>query len=373
MDETLPSLFTVVAEKGEEYLRPFATERRFDQLHYETEIERWVKNSLKRREPVLGDIAVFGQQVRFGGGSQRAVDLLSIDEAKNVVVVEFKRAETDESIVFQVLNYCSWIAEQPYEVLNEKAVEFFRKEKFPYRSLKDLYVKSFGALDVQASEAEAGEGLSVTMPEAEEMSDEEFKKGFNSRPRIVVVAAAVSGEVKRIISFLAQRSNLDIQAHEFKFFETEKGEKLISRAAVSVAATRQPTAAADADWSLERVEEWVKNPVVRGMIRDLLKWCEEEFDKQDVDMYYTSYSGFNIRVAGRVRFSLYYAKQWMFVWLNHRFEGDVDWLRGRLSKPGEVKVDKNSVARFHVSTAEDLVLLKELIKRVLQEVTVATG
>jgi len=372
MDETLPSLFMVVSEKGEEYLRPFATERRFDELHYETEIERWVKNSLKRAEPVLGDMAVFGQQVRFGRGSQRAIDLLAIDENKNVIVVEFKRGETDESIVFQVLNYCSWIAEQSYEMLDEKALEFFRRENLQYRSLKDLHMRTFGTLDVQAAEAEAGEGQSGAMPGGEDVSEEEFKKGFNSRPRIVVVAAAISGEVKRIISFLAQRSNLDIQAHEFKFFETERGEKLISRVAISAMGVKPLPPPPDSDWSLERIEEKVTNPVVRGMVRNLLKWCDEEFDKQDVDIYYTSYSGFNIRVAGKVRLSLYYAKQWMFVWLNHRFEGDLDWLKTHLSDPGQVRVDKTNAARFHVSTAEDFVSFKELVKRVLKEATVAT-
>ena len=157
MDETLPSLFMVVSEKGEEYLRPFATERRFDELHYETEIERWVKNSLKRGEPGSGRYGRVRPAGSLGRGSQRAVDLLAIDEDKNAIVVEFKRGETDESIVFQVLNYCSWIAEQSYELLDEKALEFFRRENLQYRSLKDLHMRTFGTLAVQAAEAEGGE------------------------------------------------------------------------------------------------------------------------------------------------------------------------------------------------------------------------
>jgi hypothetical protein len=73
-----------------------------------------------------------------------------------------------------------------------------------------------------------------------------------------------------------------------------------------------------------------------------------------------------------VRLSLYYAKQWMFVWLYHRFEGDLDWLKTHLSEPGQVRVDKNDVARFHVRSADDFVSFQELVKRVLQGATVAT-
>jgi len=84
-------------------------------------------------------------------------------------------------------------------------------------------------------------------------------------------------------------------------------------------------------------------------------------------MYYRRYSDYAIRILGRVRLTLYYAKQWMFVWLGQRFEGDVEWLKSRLSEPGEVKVDANGTPRFHASTASDLNVLEELVQKLLEE------
>lgn len=366
MDDALPSLFMVVSENGEEYLRPFATERRFDELHYESEIERWVKNSLKRGEPILGDIVVIGQQVRFGKGSQRAIDLLAIDEEKNVIVIEFKRGETDETIIFQVLNYCSWAAEQGYDVIAEKASEFIRREGVPYESLRDIYFRSFRAPSV----AEVpGEG--VVIQEPAEISEEDFRQGFNRNPRVVIVAAAISPEVRRIVSFLSQRSGLEIEAHEFRFYESEKGEKLISRSAISPTGDRRPVEKApDADWSTEKIEAYVADSAVRAMVRALPQWCEENFDNADVQVYYRRYSEFAVRIAARVRLTFYFAKQHMFVWLNHRFPEDVEWLKQELSRPTEVKVDKYGNPRFHVKTEQDFRVLKELINKILQEVAV---
>lgn len=367
MAEPIPSLYLVVSTEGEEHLRPFATEKKFDEAHYEADIERWIKNSLKLGEPILGDLAVFAQQPRLGGSSHRAIDLLAIDEDENIVVIEFKRGETDETIIFQVLNYTSWVSEQPYEVFNEKALEFFRKEALPYTSLKDLYVKTFriGSPD-EEEETERGEEPVY----APALTDEEFREGFNRTPRIIIVAARISDEVGRIIRLLNSKGELAIEGHEFKYYESRKGEKLISRTAIL--AEKKPVGPPQPSYlTVEEIQDYTTAPVLKRAVTELPQWCASAYDPSDVKIYYRSYTDFAVRIAGKVRLAFSYAKKWMYAWVPHRFQGDLDWLQSSLSKPNEVKVakDEDSI-RFHVETEDDLQVLKDLIAKIVDEVTV---
>ena len=58
----------------------------------------------------------------------------------------------------------------------------------------------------------------------------------------------------------------------------------------------------------------------------------------------------------------YFARNWLFLWLKDRFEGDQEWYAARLSKPEEVRVDAYGRLRVHLAGEADLEVLIEGLK-----------
>lgn len=177
--ESLPELYLLDAQDGQKLLKPFASARTFSESHVESDIEDWVKNSLLHGEPILGDLAVFAQQPGYRASRERRPDLLAIDGDKNIVVIEFKRSDADEDILFQTLNYAAWIGEQAYEVLNQMAQNFLTQHQ-PHSapSLKEYFYSHFPLPPTDSEPADPSAGESV-LP-----TDGEFLSGFNQDPRI---------------------------------------------------------------------------------------------------------------------------------------------------------------------------------------------
>jgi hypothetical protein len=205
--ENLPDLYLLEQVDAKTIMKPFGSRKPIRETNVEKDIEEWVMASMLRGIPVLGELALFAQQPSYRASKVRRPDLLALDGEKNVVVIEFKRDQADEDILFQTLNYAAWISEQSYETLDRFAARFFARLPGPQpTSLKEAYYKAFPA--PTGDEVEEAE---PALP-----SDQEFLAGFNSRPRIVIVAAEVTEEIQQILRFLTSRE-ITCEAHEFQY------------------------------------------------------------------------------------------------------------------------------------------------------------
>ena len=187
MDD-LPDLYLLEQVDSKTVMRPFGSRKPLNETNLEKDIEEWVMASMLSGIPVLGELALFARQPSYRASRTRRPDLLALDGEKNVVVIEFKRDQADEDILFQTLNYAAWISEQSYETLDRFAARFLAELPPPQpTSLKEAYYRAFPAS--AGDEVDEGE---PAFP-----SDQEFLAGFNSRPRIVIVAAEVAEEIQR--------------------------------------------------------------------------------------------------------------------------------------------------------------------------------
>jgi hypothetical protein len=145
MDD-LPDLYLLEQADSKTIMRPFGSRRALSETHLEKDIEEWVVASMLGGIPVLGELALFARQPSYRASKARRPDLLALDGEKNVVVIEFKRDQADEDILFQTLNYAAWISEQSYETLDRFAARFFSNFPEPQpTSLKEGYYKAFPA------------------------------------------------------------------------------------------------------------------------------------------------------------------------------------------------------------------------------------
>jgi hypothetical protein len=352
-----PELYAVKSENGKTTLKPLASASVFGDSHLESDIEEWVLNGLLEEKATLGDLAVFAQQPSYVVASQgRRPDLLAIDADKNVAIIEFKRAEADEDILFQTLNYAAWVADQPYEVLNQLARSFFSADPISApESLKTYFYERF-PLPL------AEDGAEPPLP-----TDAEFLADFNRDPRIVIVATSISGEVLRVLNYLG-RHGIRVDAHEFRYFESPNGEKFLYRRTAHESGQQRirPAGTGNVQFaSLDALAQYVKNDAIREWIYTLPDWVAQEFDGNAVvDIRVPGPGHFRLRVLGqRAKLGWYFAQQWMYVWDDVPLPDDVDELRVGLSKPQEVKVHDSGALRFHVATESDLPAFHELVRR----------
>ena len=156
-----------------------------DKLDYESRLEEWLRNDISL---VSDDLLVIGQQVKteYGG----AIDLLAMDSEANLVVLELKKGQTPREVVAQALDYASWVQRLDYD----KVMELVLKKFGSMTAFKDEFRKRFGE----------------DMPEA-----------VNDRHRMYIVASSLDPSTERIIEYLAEVHDVDINAATFTYFKTD--------------------------------------------------------------------------------------------------------------------------------------------------------
>ena len=157
-------------------------------LDREDRLEDWIQ-----RDPsILGiQIAIIGRQVQTPSGGR--IDLLGMDEVGNCVILELKRDRTPRDVVAQTLDYASWVAELGYSDLEALS------QKHQERTLAAIFQGAFNS----------------TIPET-----------VNENHSMVVVASELDDSSERIISYLAERHDLSINAVFFRFFNDGATEHL---------------------------------------------------------------------------------------------------------------------------------------------------
>ena len=135
-------------------------------LDLEARLQNWLARDIGILDPGL---LVIGREVKtdFGG----FIDLLCLDIAGNVVVVELKRDKTQREIVAQALDYGSWVVDLSNERLTSIARAYLGDRQFD-----DVFKRKFG----------------IDIPET-----------LNGDHSILIVGSHIDASSERIIRYLS--------------------------------------------------------------------------------------------------------------------------------------------------------------------------
>ena len=162
-------------------------------LDLEARLEKWLVRDISVLDPVL---LVIGHQVKTDFGDY--IDILCLDLAGDLVIVELKRDKTPREVTAQVLDYASWAV----DLSNERV-----------RSIADAYLAKVGWL-----ESAFRQRFRVELPET-----------LNGDHRMLVVGSAIDESSERIIKYLSDTHGLNINAALFQYFRFPDGDELLAR------------------------------------------------------------------------------------------------------------------------------------------------
>ena len=158
-------------------------------LDLESRLEEWIMNDISL---ISHDLLVIGRQVptEYGG----FIDILAIDQEGNLVILELKRDKTPRDVLAQILDYASnvqeWGAEKVEEIAKNSIIE---------KTLDTAFRDKFQA---------------------------ELPEVLNERHRMYIVASQIDAASERIVKYLSESHNININVVTFAFFETAQGEFL---------------------------------------------------------------------------------------------------------------------------------------------------
>lgn len=157
-------------------------------LDKEERLERW----LAADPNVLGtDLLIIGQQVATAYGGR--IDLLAMDSQGDLVILELKRDRTPRQIVAQALDYASWVKDLTYQQIAELAARFLK------RNLAVAFSETFD----------------IPLPDT-----------INANHSMVIVAAELDDASERIVQYLANEHDVNINVIYFNFFRLGRQEVL---------------------------------------------------------------------------------------------------------------------------------------------------
>ena len=159
------------------------------------DLEPWLESN----PAILGqDIVIIGRQARSKSGP---IDLLGIDKNGNTVIVEIKRDKLPREALAQAIDYASDAAEWSIERLSEMCSEYSGK------SLEEVITESFPDIDV--------ENLNI-----------------NDTQRIILVGFSVESSLERMIEWLSDRFNVNINAVILSYVKTASGDELLTKTSI---------------------------------------------------------------------------------------------------------------------------------------------
>ncbi len=157
-------------------------------LESEKRLENWIANDLS----LLGeDLLLIGRQTRTKSGP---LDILAIDSDGTLVIIELKRHRTPREVVAQVLDYASWVAQQTPHDIDTICFGCSR------RTLADAFRAHF---------------------------DSELPEDACKSHRMIIVAAELDDSSERIIKYLQEQHEIDINAVFFSVYVVDKKEVLV--------------------------------------------------------------------------------------------------------------------------------------------------
>ncbi len=157
-------------------------------LDSERRLEDWIAADLS----LLGEeLVLIGRQIRTTGGP---LDILAMDAEGDLVVAELKRDRTPREVVAQVLDYASWVSE-----LTSAAIDDLCRQAHG-RPLREVFRDRFG----------------FQPPESAGKSH-----------RMLVVAAELDDSSERILRYLQEHHEIDINAVFFSVYTVDRRQVLV--------------------------------------------------------------------------------------------------------------------------------------------------
>ncbi len=159
-------------------------------LDSERRLEDWIAQDLS----LLGEeLLLVGRQVRTTSGP---LDLLAMDVEGKLVIAELKRNRTPREVVAQVLDYASWVRDRDLHDIDEICI------KTTAKSLHDAFQARFGS---------------------------DLPENACKSHRMLVVAAELDDSSERIIRYLQEEHEIDINAVFFSVYQVG-GQEVLARA-----------------------------------------------------------------------------------------------------------------------------------------------
>ena len=161
-------------------------------LDLETRLQEWLASDISVLDP---ELLVIGREVEtdFGG----YIDLLCIDSAGDLVVIELKRDRTPREITAQLLDYGSWV-----DGLSHARIASIADKYLTERGFEQMFRDRFG----------------TDVPET-----------LNGDHRLLVVGSRIDDSTERIIKYLSDRHSVNINAATFQYFPAPDGAQFLAR------------------------------------------------------------------------------------------------------------------------------------------------
>ncbi|HPC43395.1 MAG TPA: endonuclease NucS [Spirochaetota bacterium] len=167
----------------------------FKESNYESDLEDLLESNPEYFFE-YSKILIIGRQVTTNLNT--FIDLLGVDKYGNSVVIELKRDKTPRETLSQLLEYASFI------------------EMLDYTQLNQIFL------------AYSSEGIDLADYHKQYFSNEDSSNvSFNKHIKLMIIGQEISREVKQTSGYL-RKNGIDIYSLEFKYFQTESGEKIIS-------------------------------------------------------------------------------------------------------------------------------------------------
>ena len=167
----------------------------FGDMGQEMQLQQIIADDISIIDPRL---MVIGREVETAYGGR--IDLLAIDADGNLSVIELKREKTSREVVSQILDYGSWVRSMTTEEIAGTFLEYQRR---------------FQNLDSPKSINEALKERFANIPD-----------DLNSSHRLIIVSGSLDPSTERIVTYLWEQYEVDINAVFFRVFEDDERQYL---------------------------------------------------------------------------------------------------------------------------------------------------
>ena len=159
------------------------------------DLEEWI---VSNPSIISSDLAIIGRQVLTKSGP---MDLLAIDKSGNLVIIELKRDKLPREALAQAIDYASDVAYWSIEKLSEICT------KFNGKSLEDTLNETFQDIDLESV-------------------------NVNESQRIIVVGFAIESSLERMIEWLSDKFDVNINAVILQYVKTRNGDELLIKTTI---------------------------------------------------------------------------------------------------------------------------------------------
>ena len=225
---------------------------KYNSIDYERHFESWLENSpsLLLDDEEDGDTILWiGRQITASVGEvSKFPDLIGIDSAGDLILVELKKGKTPRDVIAQILEYAAWGYRLDYNDLDDIAGSYYAAdENYSGKSLLDIYQEVFNAQDDTIKESD-----------------------FNRRQKLYIVAEDVSPIVKQVSEYLRDIYKVNINHLEYQVYKSKDDEYLLSVEKVLGSDKK----------SVESTLGWNKNEKVKDIVyREVMSYTKGNKNK----------------------------------------------------------------------------------------------